>query len=425
MLTIVIIIAVSFVVYLIAFHYLKDWIHYKVVNANADHNKEEFYKKCPSAKQYEGEEHEWNPVYNLEHRGLKVFNIPFVPEETEIFYIENQYDKEANLFIQENLDLIREVFATKGLTFVYLPSIQVPKEMAEAMVDYYNADTNKKIEIDNWQGGGLRSDFLLDYMVCPENRPKITHGFCWYNTTKALFNQKKLWYIFDYISFDGKEARKHPREVLEDMLPELASKKIWRKGLHSEGIRESDGLADDNFDEETKKILSEIQEKLNSVRLKGISEAIISQYIKPCPKLSRITISNDFTITLNDYNNTEIVMEPVVKAVFILFLRHEKGIYFKNLSDYQTELEIIYRAVKAKHNDIDKKLKEGFTPQISNSVKALTNPFSNSINEKCTRIKEAFIVNFHESVASNYYIQGFRASAKLIKIPRNLVIWEE
>ena len=237
MLTIVIIIAVSFVVYLIAFHYLKDWIHYKVVNANADHNKEEFYKKCPSAKQYEGEEHEWNPVYNLEHRGLKVFNIPFVPEETEIFYIENQYDKEANLFIQENLDLIREVFATKGLTFVYLPSIQVPKEMAEAMVDYYNADTNKKIEIDNWQGGGLRSDFLLDYMVCPENRPKITHGFCWYNTTKALFNQKKLWYIFDYISFDGKEARKHPREVLEDMLPELASKKIWRKGPHSERIR--------------------------------------------------------------------------------------------------------------------------------------------------------------------------------------------
>lgn len=51
------------------------------------------------------------------------------------------------------------------------------------------------------------------------------------------------------------------------------------------------------------------EEKLNSVRLKGISEAIIAQYVKPCPKLSRITISNDFTITLNDYNNTEIIME--------------------------------------------------------------------------------------------------------------------
>jgi hypothetical protein len=126
-----------------------------------------------------------------------------------------------------------------------------------------------------------------------------------------------------------------------------------------------------------------------------------------------------------DYNNVEITMEPIVKAVFILFLRHEEGIYFKDLSDYQTELEIIYRAVKAKRNDINEKMQLGFTPQISNSVKSLTNPFSNSINEKCTRIKEAFILHFHDSIASNYYIQGMRASEKLIKISRDLVIWEE
>ena len=73
---------------------------------------------------------------------MKVFNIPFVPEENEVFYIENEYDEEANLFIQENMDLIKEILATRGLTFVYLPSISISREMAESMVAYYTAGVN-------------------------------------------------------------------------------------------------------------------------------------------------------------------------------------------------------------------------------------------------------------------------------------------
>ncbi len=425
MIVTIIVIIIAFIIYSLSIHYIKNWIHGKVIDANPNKDKDEFYKKHPSARQYVDNEHVWNPSFKLEHQGFRVFNIPFVPEDNEIFYIENDYDEEANLFIQENLDLIREILAKKGLTFVYLPYISVSREMAESMIAYYSANLIvKSIDNEDYKHG-LKSDFLLDYMVSPQNRPQITHGFCWYNQKKSLFNFKKVWYVFDYISFDGAEARQHPREVLEDMLPELGTKKIWRKGLYSEGTIESDGLADDNFDAETKKILSEIQEKLNSVRLKGISEAIIAQYVKPCPQLSRITISKDFTITLNDYNHLEITMEPLVKAVFILFLRHEEGILFKELSDYRAELEIIYRAIKSKHNDIEEKMQSGFAPQISKSVKNLTNPLSNSINEKCTRIKEAFILHFHDSIASNYYVQGLRASEKLIRISRNLVIWEE
>lgn len=388
------------------------------------HAQEDFYKKHPSAKEYMDDEYDWNPKFHLEHHGLKVFNIPFVPEDSEVFYMENEYDKEANLFIQENLELIREVFATKGLTFVYLPSIRVSKDMAKSMAAYYTANPDYNISDVNLEAG-LKNDFLLDYMVYPDNRPKVSHGFCWYNTASYLFNFKKTWHTFDYISFDGAEARQHPREILLDMLPELGNRKIWRKGRHCEVEIESEGLADDAFTEETKNILLEIQEKLNQIRLKGISEAVISHYIKPCPRLSRITISKDFRIILNDYNNTEITMQPIVKTVFILFLRHDEGIHFKDLPDYQQELEIIYRAIKAKKNNIDSVISSGVKLQISNNIKNLTNPFDNSINEKCTRIKEAFIIHFHESIASNYYIQGIKASRKVITIPRNLVVWEE
>ena len=106
--TIFVIIALL-VLYLIVFHYFKEWIHRKVANANSENDMVDFYKKNPSAKQYVGEEHSWEPTFNLEHRGLKVFNIPFVPEDNEIFYIENNYDEEANLFIKENIDLIMDV----------------------------------------------------------------------------------------------------------------------------------------------------------------------------------------------------------------------------------------------------------------------------------------------------------------------------
>lgn len=421
--TITIIIA-SIILYLIAFHYLKDWIHSKLVNATPKRNKEQLYRECLSARQYIGEQHIWTPKYNLEHKAVRVFNIPFVPEPNEVFYIENEYDEESNLFIQENIELIKEILGSKGLTFVYLPSIHVTREMAEAMVAYYTASPISGIKDNNFENG-LKSSFLLDYMLFPQNRGNITSGFCWYNTSSSLFKCKKYWHTFDYISFNGSEARLHPRDILEDMLPELGTRRIWRKGRHSEVEIPSDGIADDNFDEETKNILAEIQEKLNTVRLRGISEAIIAQYVKPCPKLSRVTISNSFKIILNDYDNTEITMEPIVKSVFILFLRHEEGILFKNLADYREELEIIYRAVKSRKNDIDAKIQTGFTPKISSSVKSLTDPLSNSINEKCTRIKEAFLVHFHESIAANYYVQGARASEKVIILPRKLVIWEE
>lgn len=420
-----IIIFVCLLAYLWAFDDLESYIGLKIAKARDIEKlgKEKYEENEKELESLRKKRYEWKPTYKLEHRGLKVFNIPFVPEANEVFYIENEYDEEANLFIQENIDLIKEVLATKGLTFVYLPFVKVTKEIAESMLAYYTADQNCSID-DNGYEEGMKSSLLLDYMIIHENRQKITRGFCWYNTSYSLFKFKKVWYTFDYISFDGAEARQHPREVLEDMLPELGNSNTWEQGWYCKEKNPSDGFADDNFDEDTKKLLEEIQEKLGVVRLKGISEAVIARYTKPCPKLSRMTVSNSFKITLNDYDNKEIIMEPLVKAVFILFLRHREGILFKELPDYRRELEIIYRAVKDKNNNIEKQMRSGFTPQISKSVNSLTNPQSNSINEKCTRIKEAFLMHFHESIASNYYVQGYKASEKMITLPRNLLIWE-
>lgn len=48
----------------------------------------------------------------------------------------------------------------------------------------------------------------------------------------------------------------------------------------------------------------------------------------------------------------------------------------------------------------------------------------NSINEKCARIRAAFIKEFDHHLAKYYVVTGERGEAKKITLPRDLVIWE-
>ena len=108
-------------------------------------------------------------------------------------------------------------------------------------------------------------------------------------------------------------------------------------------------------------------------------------------------------------------MTPLPKALFLLFLSHPDGIPFKYLPDYKEELAKIYF-----------ELKPNVDPVVANrSIEDLTTPFGNSINEKCARIREAFVRHFAEHLAENYFITGKRGEPKKITLPRDLVNWEE
>ena len=143
-------------------------------------------------------------------------------------------------------------------------------------------------------------------------------------------------------------------------------------------------------------------------------------------RLSRLTITRDFRFLLTDYGNREIEMQPVHKAVYLLFLAHPEGIEFKNLSDYRTELTRYYHAT-ARNLDLEK---------VADSINHLTNPLDNAINEKCSRIKKVFSAAMDEYSASYYIISShtkrhvssssriWYERLKLITLPRELVILE-
>ena len=112
-------------------------------------------------------------------------------------------------------------------------------------------------------------------------------------------------------------------------------------------------------------------------------------------KLSKLVITKDYRFILADYNR-EVELQPVHKAVYLLFLAHPEGIEFKRLADYREELTRYYMAT-AKMMDKEK---------IIESVDHLINPLDNAINEKCSRIKKTFLEMMDEYTASYYIISS-------------------
>ena len=130
-------------------------------------------------------------------------------------------------------------------------------------------------------------------------------------------------------------------------------------------------------------------------------------------KMSRVTISKDSIILLTDYQK-EVKMEPIVKAVYLLFLKHPEGIAFKSLPDYRKELADIYQKIKP----------FGLTERAIRSIEDVTNPLLNSINEKCSRIRAAFLSEVDPTLLEQYVITGKSGEVKKVILPRDLVIWE-
>ncbi len=130
-------------------------------------------------------------------------------------------------------------------------------------------------------------------------------------------------------------------------------------------------------------------------------------------KLSRLSIAKDGTILLADYQK-EVKMEPIVKAVYLLFLKHPEGIAFKYLPDYRKELTDLYQKIKP----------FGLTEKAIRSIEDVTNPLLNSINEKCSRIRAAFLPEVDSTLLEQYIVTGKGGEVKKILLSRDLVSWE-
>lgn len=163
-------------------------------------------------------------------------------------------------------------------------------------------------------------------------------------------------------------------------------------------------------------IKNEIKRLVKELRDNGVGENEIRELFEVKKPLSRLLVTHDKRIVLPDYNNLEIKMEPIHKAVYLLFLNHPEGIRFKELPDYREELAGIYRAMK---------LSTQAKKKVERSIIDVTDPLKSSMSEKCVRIHYAFQKAVGAETAKNYYINGGRGEYKRIELNRELVIYEQ
>lgn len=208
------------------------------------------------------------------------------------------------------------------------------------------------------------------------------------------------------------EEEQAKSDTYDDVYTEFSGEASYR--LFKKAEEDSKDFADNEFCTEVQRLTEEIEDRVKKLRAYGLEETIIESLFLQKPQLSRLVVTEDFRILLPDYNGLEIKMEPLPKAVYLLFLCHPEGIMFKYLPEFMAELESIYMAI-TKRDD---------TSAIRQSIGRVLDPTNNSINEKCARIRAAFISRFDDRLAREYYIYGYAGKPKKIALDRSLVRME-
>ena len=174
-----------------------------------------------------------------------------------------------------------------------------------------------------------------------------------------------------------------------------------------------------NVDDELKQyhcsiLLQEVKEKVQKLKSYGVDEDEIMSVMSDEVAFPILIVTEDYKIVLSGERRVVVQMEPLIKAVYLLFLSHPEGIVLKCLPDYRNELRRIYQLLRP----------VGITSRAEKSIMDVTDPMLNSIHEKCARIRRYFSSLLPRNVASSYFISGKRGEVKKINLDPAYLIWK-
>lgn len=128
--------------------------------------------------------------------------------------------------------------------------------------------------------------------------------------------------------------------------------------------------------------------------------------------LSPLVVNNDLKIVLPYYNEVEVKMPAMCRAIYILFLMHHEGIALRDVVDHRAELEDIYSMVMPGRSE--EKARE--------AIDNLVDPMSNTLNEYISKIKRCFkLCILDEELAASYIITGKRGEPYRIALTPELI----
>lgn len=341
-----------------------------------------------------------------------------------VVYIENKYHPQMNRYLRRWGWWLQKRMFNKAeygfLKLIYLPTLSKRIKQRKNVLYQFPYLSKKSL----WKIPDIKTTDLLDYLEDPDDARFLKPGFLFFKEEKD--NGITAYEYYPLAGLDNKalsyknqitEILKAHKDKAEKYRRSKESRGIGHVGVYSTHHEKDEDYADNMFDSldyQTRTRLSLFKKQVIELQQCGVPLELLERILHQDEKLSRLIITKKHEIVLPDYNNMVVKMEPLVKAIFFLFLKHPEGIVFKHLPDYRQELIEIYNRLRPL----------GLNKRSLQSIEDVTNPFLNSINEKCARIRAAFINKFDERLAKNYFITGERGEAKKIALPRDLVVWE-
>lgn len=131
--------------------------------------------------------------------------------------------------------------------------------------------------------------------------------------------------------------------------------------------------------------------------------------------ISPILFDENFNMSLPLYPQVEITLEPLPKALYILFLHHPEGILLKDIYLYEDELKKIYSLVSGRRN-----------PTVINRMfRSLVDPTEAPLHKNLSIIRRCFTSKLNYNIARNYIPAHGRRKAHNIPLESDFVILPE
>lgn len=325
-----------------------------------------------------------------------------------VIYYESQPSPTLNKYIEEHFEEISQRIHSKGFTFIYPPKLI--SEIQQSIEYIYPGTT--PLQLANYTTEDFYNDIQRNIINSTKQNPLLIipdhKNFCKF-PIEILGDSNTPCFVYEleYIKDEQVEY------ILNKDINNLTS-------LFDDGVRyclvKGDVPAKDPIDNadqaSIERISEEIQIRINQLYAMGVTTSVISKLITlPTPKLSHLLITKDYQIILTDYNNMKIEMPNLSKVLFFFYLNHPEGVRFKELRGYEKELTTIYSTISNLEN----------TKKMKKSIDDIIDSTKNSVNEKCSRIRAAFISKFQDELARQYYITGEAGEVKKIILDRTLV----
>lgn len=128
---------------------------------------------------------------------------------------------------------------------------------------------------------------------------------------------------------------------------------------------------------------------------------------------TELYIDRDYRIRLGSAQGTEIPFRPLVRALFILFLKHPEGILLKERERFQEELAEIYAVVAPNVSSEDRKRR----------VSRLTDLRENAFSENLSVLNATLDRILPAPQAEDCKVQGYNGHPRRIPLSPLLVHW--